>query len=71
MPAAGPAPWKAKSTWTSGLRDQLALRPQLLDQHLEGQVLMGEGAQRRVAHPREQAAEGRIAGQPARASPAC
>ena len=42
----------------------LALRPQLLDQHLEGQVLMGEGPERRVAHRREQAAEGRIAGRP-------
>ncbi len=42
----------------------LALRPQLLDQHVERQVLMGEGGERRVAHRREQAAEGRIAGRP-------
>ena len=47
-----------------GVPRPLALRPQLLDQHLEGQVLMGEGGERRVAHRREQAAEGRIAGRP-------
>ena len=53
----------SKSTWKSGGVAQAALRPQLLHQPLEGDVLVLEGAQRRLAHPPQHLAEGRVAGQ--------
>ncbi len=43
---------------------QVALRPQVLDQGLEGEVLVGEGGERRLARRGQQAAEPRIARQP-------
>ena len=50
---------------------QVALRVQLLDQPLEGQVLVGVGAERRLAHPREQLREGGLAPRGRRAAPGC
>ena len=50
-------------TWNSGVRLEVALRLQLLDQLLERQVLVGVGVERRLAHPRQQLAEGRVAGE--------
>ena len=59
-------------TWNSGLRDRLALRPQLLDQLLEGQVLVGEGRRAPSSRTRrEQPAEARSPAQVARAAPGC
>ena len=52
---------RTSSTWKSGARDEVALRPQLLDQPLERQVLVGVGVERRLAHPAEQLREGGIA----------
>ena len=52
---------RAKSTWKSGERLEVALRMQLRDELLEGQVLVGVGAEARLAHPREQLPEGRVA----------
>ena len=49
--------WKPKMTWKSGVARQVALRPQLLDQLLERQVLVGVGVERRRAHPSEELAE--------------
>ena len=42
---------------------QVARGSELLDELLEGQVLVGVGSEGRVAHPREQLAKGRIARQ--------
>ena len=50
-----------KKTWKSGVRDEVALRLQLLDQLLERQVLVRVGAERRLAHPAQQLAEARAA----------
>jgi hypothetical protein len=44
-----------------GVARQVALRPQRFDQRLERQVLVGEGAERHLAHRRQEAAELRIA----------
>ena len=50
---------------------EVALRLQLLDQLLEGQLLVGVGAERRLAHPRQQLAEGRVARRGRCAAPGC
>ena len=52
-----------EQTWKSGLRAQVALRLQLLDQLLEREVLVGEGAEGRLPHPRQQLAEAGLAGE--------
>ena len=49
----------------------VALGLHLLDQLLEGQVLVGVGAQRHLAHPRQQLAEGRVAARGRCAAPGC
>ena len=61
----------ANITWKSGVRLEVALGVQLLDQPLERQVLVRVGAEARLAHAREQLAEGRLAGEVGRAAPAC
>ena len=58
-------------TWNSGVWARLRSGAQLLHQLLERQVLVGVGAERRLAHPAEQLAEGRIAREVARAAPGC
>ncbi len=42
---------------------QVALRLQGVEEHLEGHVLMGVGAERRLPHPRHQLGEGGVAGE--------
>ena len=58
-------------TWKSGERREAPLRAQLLDQPLEREVLVRIGAERRLAHPAEQLAEGRRSRQVAAQRPGC
>ncbi len=51
----------ANITWKSGVRLEVALGLQLLDELLERQVLMRVGLERDFAHAPEQLAEGRVA----------
>ena len=53
------------------MRLRLALRLQLLDQLLERQVLVRVGAERRLAHPRQQLAEASDRRPGRCAAPAC
>ena len=65
-PSAAPRPSGAcssMSTWMRGEWPRLPLRPQLLHQPLEGQLLVFVRAQRRLPHPPQHFAEGGLAGQ--------
>ncbi len=60
-----------KKTWKSGERCWLRCGLQLLDQLLERHLLVGEGAERGLAHAAEEPRDVRVAVQADRAAPGC
>ena len=63
--------WQDEDDLEQRVAAQVALGLELLDQLLERQVLVGEGAERRLAHPRQQLAERGARRRGRRAAPGC